>query len=96
MDIQEAIDREILNSMRDLCWKQCYQFAEKWNLPTITVADLKAVKEQLERDFRAAHPDLDFEEEWSKCLDEVTDSRFKPIVSTIVDVARRQNDSCRI
>lgn len=96
MDIQEAIDQEILNSMRDLCWKQIYRFAAKWNLATICIAARSAVKEQLERDFRAAHPDLDFEEEWSKCLDEVTDSRFKPIVSTIVDVARRQNDSCRI
>lgn len=90
MDASEEIDQEILKAMCDLCWKQCYQFAEKWNLPTITVADLKAVKEQLERDFRAAHPDLDFEEEWSKCLDEVTDRRFKPIVSTIVDVDGRQ------
>lgn len=89
MDLQEIIDREILQSMRDLRWKQIYRFAEKWKLATICIAVPSAVKAQLERDFRAAHPDLDFEAEWTKCLDEVADSRFKPIVSTIVDAARR-------
>ena len=94
MNSSEEIDKEILKAMCDLCWKQCYQFAEKWNLPTITVADLKAVRDQLERDFRAAHQDLDFDEEWKKCFLEPTDRKFGHIVSTMVDVSRRQNDNC--
>lgn len=95
MDLSEAIDQEILKSMCDLCWKQCYRFAEKWNLPTKTVADLKAVRDQLERDFRAAHQDLDFDEEWRKCFPVLTDREFGHIVSPMVDVSRRQNDNCR-
>ena len=89
MDVQETIDREILEAMKELCWKQIYRFAQKWKLATICIAVPSAVKEQLERDFRAAHPELNFEEEWSKCLDEVADKRFEPIVSTISDAARR-------
>ena len=89
MNVQETIDHEILEAMKDLCWKQIYRFASKWNLATICIALPGAVKEQLERDFRAAHPELNFEEEWSKCLDEVADKRFEPIVSTMADAARR-------
>ena len=89
MDLSDTIDREILKSMRDLLWKQIYRFAQKWNLATICIAVPSAVKEQLERDFRAAHPDLIFDAEWSKCLDEVADERFKPIVNTMTDAAGR-------
>ena len=89
MDVQETIDHEILEAMKDLCWKQIHRFAQKWDLATICIALPSAVKEQLERDFRAAHPELNFEEEWSKCLDEVADERFKPIVSTMADAAKR-------
>lgn len=95
MDIQEMIDQEILNSMRDLAWKQIYRFAQKWNLATICIAVPSAVKEQLERDFRAAHPDLDFEKEWSKCLDEVADDRFDPLVGTLAEVVGRADKKNR-
>ena len=71
MDLSDTIDREILKSMRDLLWKQIYRFAQKWDLATICIAVPSAVKEQLERDFSAAHPDLDFDEEYGKCLREV-------------------------
>ena len=89
MDLQETIDREILNSMKDLLWKQIYRFAQKWDLATICIAVPSLVKEQLERDFRAAYPDQDFEKEWSKCLDEVAEKKFEPLVSTMADAARR-------
>ena len=89
MDLQEIIDREILEAMKDLCWKQIHRFASKWNLATICIAVPSAVKAQLERDFKAAHPELNFDEEWSKCLDEVADKRFEPIVSTMAEAARR-------
>lgn len=93
MDIQETIDREIMESMRDLLWKQIHRFAKKWNLATICIAVPGAVKAQLERDFRAAHPDLDFEAEWSKCFDEcleeVADRRFEPLVGKMAEAARR-------
>ena len=93
MDLSEIIDREILNSMRDLLWKQIHRFAQKWKLATICIAVPSAVKEQLERDFRAAHPELNFEEEWSKCFDEcleeVADKRLEPIVSTMAEAAGR-------
>ena len=61
MDLSEIIDREILNSMRDLLWKQIHRFAQKWNLATICIAVPSAVKEQSERDFRAAHPERNSE-----------------------------------
>ena len=89
MNVQETIDHEILEAMKDLCWKQIYRFAQKWKLATICIALPGAVKEQLECDFRAEHPDLDFEEEWSKCLDEVSEKRFEPILSTMAEAARR-------
>ena len=81
-----AMDHEILD---EIIRKNNEKFARKWNLATICIALPGAVKEQLERDFRAAHPELNFEEEWSKCLDEVADKRFEPIVSTMADAARR-------
>ena len=86
MDVQETIDREILEAMKDLCWKQIHRFAQKWHLATICIALPGAVKEQLERDFRAAHPDLNFEEEWSKCLDEVADKMFVGEIDATVQV----------
>lgn len=86
MNMQEMIDREILN---DIIRKNNEKFARKWSLATICIAVPSAVKAQLERDFMAAHPDLDFEEEWSKCLEEVADKRFEPIVSTMTEAARR-------
>lgn len=100
MDIQETIDREILESMKDLLWKQIRRFAQKWNLVTIFIAVPSAVKEQLERDFRAAYPELSFEEEWSKCFDEcleeVADRRFEPLVGKMAEAARRfKNDTRR-
>lgn len=70
MDLQEIIDREIIEAMKDLCWKQIHRFARKWHLATICIAVPSAVKAQLERDFKAAHPDLDFDDEYSKCLSE--------------------------
>lgn len=45
--------------------------------------------DQIKRDFRAAHPDLDFDKELSKCFDEVTDNRFDPLVGTMAEAARR-------
>lgn len=89
MDMQELIDHEILKAMKDLCWKQCHRFAEKWKFPTIATADLETARSELERSFKIAYPDLDFDKEWSKCLDEVADSRFDPLVGKMADVARR-------
>ena len=70
MDMSElmAMDREILN---DIIRKNNEKFARKWSLATICIAVPSAVKAQLERDFKAAHPDLDFNEEYGKCLREV-------------------------
>ena len=85
MDMQEMIDQEILKSMYDLCWKQCYRFAEKWSLPARTTAVLETVRTQLERDFRAAHPELEFDEEWSKCFYEVANNKFDSCVGPIVN-----------
>lgn len=86
MDLQEQIDREILN---DIISKNNSKFARKWHLATICIAVPSAVKEQLKRDFTAEHPDLDFDEEYGKCLnEEEPDKRFEPLVSTMVDVAR--------
>ena len=70
-EMQDEIDKEILKEMNDLFWKQCQKFAAKWNLATITISVPEAVRSQLERDFRAIHPDLDFEEEWLKSLKEL-------------------------
>ena len=67
MNMQEMIDREILN---DIVRKNNEKFARKWNLATICIAVPSAVKAQLERDFNAAHPELNFEEEYGKCLSE--------------------------
>lgn len=50
----------------DLLWKHIYKFASKFNLATICVAIPAAVKHQLEMDFAAAYPDLNFDEEWQK------------------------------
>ena len=86
MDMQEMIDREILN---DIISKNNNKFARKWHLATICIAVPSAVKEQLKRDFTAAHPDLDFDEEYGKCLrEEAQDKGFEPLVSTMVDAAR--------
>jgi hypothetical protein len=89
MDLQELIDQEILKSMKDLCWKQCHRFAEKWNFPAITTNALETARIHLEHEFRAAHPDLDFEKEWSKCFDEVAEKRIDPLVGTMADVIER-------
>lgn len=89
MDMQELIDKEILKSMVDLCWKQCRRFAEKWKLQTVTTTVLETARARLERDFKAAQPDLSFDEEWSKCFEEVADSRFDPLVGKIAEVAER-------
>ena len=67
MNMQEVIDREILN---DIIRKNNSKFARKWSLATICIAVPSAVKEQLKRDFTAAHPDLDFDNEYGKCLSE--------------------------
>ena len=69
MDMQDlmAMDREILD---EIIRKNNEKFARKWNLATICIAVPSAVKAQLERDFKAAHPDLDFNEEYGKCLSE--------------------------
>ena len=67
MNMQEVIDREILN---DIIRKNNEKFARKWSLATICIAVPSAVKAQLEKDFKAAHPDLDFDDEYSKCLRE--------------------------
>ena len=88
MDMSELIDQEILKSMMDLCWKQCHRFAEKFHF-SVQTTSLEAAKGQLERDFSAAHPDLSFEDEWSKCFDEVADKRFDPLVGTMADVIGR-------
>lgn len=71
MNMQEMMDQKVRKLMEELAWKQCHKFARKWNLATICIADPDAVRSQLENDFRAAHPDLDFDEEWSKCLKEL-------------------------
>lgn len=87
MGMSELIDQEILNAMCDLCWKQCRRLVEKWNLSAITATVLETARDQVERDFKAAHPDLDFDKEWSKCFDEVADNRFDPLVGTMAEVA---------
>lgn len=88
MDMQDTIDQEILKRMFDLRWKQCHRFSEKWNFGAITITVLETARAKLERDFRAAYPDLDFDREWSKCFDEVTDSGFDPLVGTMRRAAR--------
>lgn len=74
MDMNElmAMDHEILD---EIIRKNNEKFARKWSLATICIAVPSLVKEQLQRDFRAAYPDQDFEKEWSKCFDEVADRR---------------------
>ena len=67
MNMQEIIDREILNNIIS---KNNKKFGRKWNLGIICITDPSAVKAQLEKDFKAAHPDLDFDEEYGKCLSE--------------------------
>ena len=67
MNMQEMIDREILN---DIIRKNNEKFARKWKLGIICITLPSAVKAQLEKDFKAAHPDLDFNEEYGKCLSE--------------------------
>lgn len=87
MDMSELIDQEILKAMCDLGWMQCRRLVEKWNLPAIETTDLETARDQVERDFIAAHPDLDFDKEWSKCLEEVTDNRSDPLVGTMAKAA---------
>ena len=69
MDMQDlmAMDREIID---EIIRKNNEKFARKWKLATICIAVPSAVKAQLERDFNAAHPDLDFNKEYGKCLSE--------------------------
>lgn len=69
MDMSEllAMDHEILD---EIIRKNNEKFARKWNLATICIAVPSLVKAQLERDFNAAHPELDFGEEYGKCLSE--------------------------
>jgi hypothetical protein len=75
--------------MKDLCWKQCRWFAKKWNFPVATSTRLESARSELERSFKIAHPYLSFEEEWSKCFDEVADRRFDPLVGMMADVIGR-------
>lgn len=51
---------------RDLLWKHIFKFASKFNLATLCVAVPEVVKYRLERDFVAAYPNLNFDEEWQK------------------------------
>jgi len=69
MDMSElmAMDHEILD---EIIRKNNEKFARKWNLATICIAVPSLVKAQLKRDFNAAHPELNFEEEYGKCLSE--------------------------
>lgn len=67
MNMQEMIDREIINNIIS---KNNKKFSRKWNLGIICITDPSAVKAQLQRDFKTAHPDLDFNEEYGKCLRE--------------------------
>lgn len=69
MDMNElmAMDHEILD---EIISKNNEKFARKWHLGIICIAVPSAVKAQLERDFKASHPDLDFNEEYGKCLSE--------------------------
>lgn len=62
-----SMDHEILDEM---IRKNNIKFAKKWNLATICIAVPSAVKAQLKIDFEAAHPDLDFDKEYGKCLEE--------------------------
>lgn len=55
---------------RDLLWKHIYKFAGKFNLATICIAIPEPAKHQLELDFGAAYPNLNFEEEWQKVIKE--------------------------
>lgn len=68
-DMQEllAMDHEILD---DIIRKINTRFAKKWRLAVICIAVPSAVKAQLKIDFEAAHPDLDFDKEYGKCLEE--------------------------
>lgn len=96
MDINElmAMDHEILD---EIIRKNNEKFARKWNLATICIAVPSLVKEQLKRDFNADHPDLDFDEEYGKCLRELSLKRVEETFEAVGEaLARRfKNDSGR-